>query len=88
MKLDFIKIEFQNRGISLNSFRHETFYWKAYEKWVIANFGLKFYIYIYIYILFVVGRDFINVSNKSIPSHKSHNYSPNKNISLNGSVDT
>ena len=34
-------IEFQNSGISLNSFRHGAFYWKVWLKGVKPNFGLE-----------------------------------------------
>ena len=39
LKLDFLKNEFQNRGIFLNSFRLWAFYWKVCEKGVKAHFG-------------------------------------------------
>ena len=39
LKLDFLKIEFQNRGIFLNSFRHVTFCWKVCKKGVKVHFG-------------------------------------------------
>ena len=39
LKLEFQKIEFQNRGISLNSFKREAFYWKVCQKWVFCHFG-------------------------------------------------
>ena len=42
-KLDFRQIEFQNRGISLNSFKHEVFYWKVSAKGVFCHFGLKWH---------------------------------------------
>ena len=35
-----LKIEFQNRGISLNSFKHGTFCWKVCKKGVFCHFGL------------------------------------------------
>ena len=38
LKLDFQKIEFQNRGIFLISFRHRAFCWKFCEKGVRAHF--------------------------------------------------
>ena len=41
LKLDFYKIEFQNKGIYLNSFRHRTFYWKVLVKGANAHFGRK-----------------------------------------------
>ena len=40
LKLDSLKIEFQNKGIFLNSFRHETFCWKVCEKGIKPYFGL------------------------------------------------
>ena len=42
LELDFLKIEFQNRGISLNSFRQEAFYWKVREKGIKPHFGRVF----------------------------------------------
>ena len=45
LKLDFLKIEFQNRDISLNSFRQWVFFWKFCEKWVKPHFGLTYDIY-------------------------------------------
>ena len=45
LKLDFLKIEFQNRDISLNSFRQWVFFWKFCEKWVKTHFGLTYDIY-------------------------------------------
>ena len=41
LKLDFLKIEFQNKGISLNSFKHEAFCWKFSAKGVFCHFGLN-----------------------------------------------
>ena len=38
-KLDFYQIEFQNRGTSLNSFKHGAFCWKVSVKWVFCRFG-------------------------------------------------
>ena len=43
LELDFIKIEFQNRGISLNSFRQEAFCWKVCEKGIKPHFGPSTY---------------------------------------------
>ena len=40
LKLDFLKIKFQNKGISLNSFKHGAFCWKVCEKGVKPHFGL------------------------------------------------
>ena len=37
-KLDFLKIEFQNRNMSLNSFRQGAFYWKVSAKEVFCHF--------------------------------------------------
>ena len=42
LKFDFSKIEFQNKGISLNSFRHGEFCLKVCEKWVKPHFGRVF----------------------------------------------
>ena len=39
LKLDFDKIEFQNRGISLNSFRQKAFCWNFLAKEVFFHFG-------------------------------------------------
>ena len=41
LKLDFLKIKFQNRGIFLNSFRQKVFYWKVSTKGVFCHFGRK-----------------------------------------------
>ena len=38
-KLDFCQIEFQNRGIFLNSFRQGAFCWKVSTKGVFCHFG-------------------------------------------------
>ena len=38
LKLDFLKIEFQNRKIPLNSFRHKAYCWKVYEKGIKPHF--------------------------------------------------
>ena len=46
LKLNFLKIEFQNMSIFLNSFRHETFCWKVCEKRVKAHFGLTYRWYV------------------------------------------
>ena len=40
LKIDFLKIEFQNRDISLNNFRHAALCWKVCKKWVKSHFGL------------------------------------------------
>ena len=40
LKLNFLKIEFQNRDISINSFKHEIFCWKVCVKGVKPHFGL------------------------------------------------
>ena len=39
LKLDFLKIKFQNRNTSLNNFKQRTFYWKVCKKWVKPHFG-------------------------------------------------
>ena len=39
LKLDFYKIKFQNRDISLISLKYEAFYWKVCEKQAKAHFG-------------------------------------------------
>ena len=41
LKLDFLKIKFQNRSISLNSFKYGAFCWKVWLKGVKPNFGPK-----------------------------------------------
>ena len=43
LKLVFPKIKFQNKGISLNSFRYGAFCWKVCEKEVKPQFGHKTY---------------------------------------------
>ena len=42
LKLDFLKIEFKNKGISLNSFRQGAFYYKVSTKGVFCHFGPHF----------------------------------------------
>jgi len=41
LKLDFLKIKFQNKGIFLNSLRYKAFCWKVCEKGVKSHFGHK-----------------------------------------------
>ena len=45
LKLDFLKIEFQNMGILLDGFRTMTFCWKVLAKGANAHFGPLLYEY-------------------------------------------
>ena len=49
LKLDFLKIEFQNRDILLDNFRTGTFCYIFWAKGANGHFSLSIYIYIYIY---------------------------------------
>ena len=42
LKLDFLKMEFQNRSIFLNSFKHGAFCWKVSAEGVFCHFAQMF----------------------------------------------
>ena len=67
LKLDFQKIEFQNKSISLNSFKYEVFCWKVFAKGTNAHFLSKDRVMILLYSLFHIYFSCFNVDITFLP---------------------